>query len=217
MALILALDIARAIGQGPRMWLVIAGVNDDHPVRLEPVAQRQRRMVQVLRADLDVAEIKNAFGEIMIADGSAELLQLDRKVGGLHLSREGLPHRLLEAARRIHIPFVSGNEERGKEWQALDMIPVCMADQQIAAQRPLPALHQLGAKGNRAGASIEHCDRPGGRPHLDTGGVAAVAESTWPWFWDRTTSAPKSHEHDAAFIDNVLLYATAASRLRQVC
>src|SRR5204863_8364438 len=112
------------------------------------------------------------------------------------------------------IPFVSGNEERGKKRQALDVIPVCVADQQIAAQRPLAVLHQLGAKGDRAGAAIEHCDRPGSRPHLDAGGVASVAESTWPWYRVRTTSTPKSHEHAAAFVDNVSLYATAASGLR---
>src|SRR5438067_385634 len=156
-------------------------------------------MVQVLRADLDVAERKDAFGEIVIADGGAELLQLDRKVGGLHLSGERLPHRLGEAARRIHVPFVAGDEDRGKERQALDVIPVSMANQQMPPQRLFAALHQLGAKRNRAGAAIEHYDSAGGRPHLDTGGIAAVPESIWTWFGDRPASTPKSYEHDDAF------------------
>src|SRR5882672_2454758 len=71
---ILPADITDAVGERPRMRLVITGVNDGHPVRLQPIAQRHRRMVQVLRTDLDVGEGKDAFGEIVIADSSAELL-----------------------------------------------------------------------------------------------------------------------------------------------
>jgi len=85
---VLAGDLAGACRrQQPRVGLVVRGVHDRDAVGLEPVAERERRVVQVAGRDLEVADREGALDEIVVADGGAELLERDGEVGVLHLSR----------------------------------------------------------------------------------------------------------------------------------
>jgi hypothetical protein len=43
-------------------------------------------MVEILRLHGDVVEHQRALDKVVVADGGAELFQLERKIGVLHLS-----------------------------------------------------------------------------------------------------------------------------------
>src|SRR5262245_59003084 len=115
-------------------------------------------MVEVARGDLDVTDPQLALDELVVANRGAELLELDGKVGVLHLARERVAQRLAEPARRIDVPLVARHEERHEEGNALDVIPVRMADQDMDEQGPA-ARHQLAPKNGGAGAHVEDNER----------------------------------------------------------
>jgi hypothetical protein len=81
-----------AVGIGPRPpqllgeRLVVHQVHDRHAVGLDPVAQRYRRMIEKLRGDSNPADLVDALGKVVVADGRRQLVQLDRKIRELHLS-----------------------------------------------------------------------------------------------------------------------------------
>ena len=93
-------------------------------------------------------------------DGGAELFELERKVGVLHLAGQRLAQRRPEPARRIEIPFISGPEEGGKEGQPLDVVPMGMADQNMAFDRLLERREFLSER-EGAGAHVQHDERSG--------------------------------------------------------
>ena len=64
-------QVAGAGGQMPRMRLVIARVDDGDAVRLEPIAERERRMVEILRRDANVADVEDAFHDVVVPDARA--------------------------------------------------------------------------------------------------------------------------------------------------
>ena len=112
--------------------LVIGGVHDRCAVDLEPVAEGQRRVVEVPRRDGDVVDLELAFDEIVVLDRRAEVEELDREVGVLHLARQRLVDRLVEAPGPVDVPHVAGHEEGREERQPLDVVPVRVPDEQVA-------------------------------------------------------------------------------------
>src|SRR5712692_6432393 len=92
-------------------------------------------MIEILGDYPHPAEREAALDEVVIADGGAELLQGDGKVGVLHLSGQGSFQLLSQAARGIDVPFVARAEERGKERKSLDVIPVRVRDEEMSARR----------------------------------------------------------------------------------
>ena len=63
------------------MRLVIGCVNNRRTPGLKPVTKSQRWIIQVAGADCDVFNSKGSFDELVVPDLSAELVQLNRKVG----------------------------------------------------------------------------------------------------------------------------------------
>jgi hypothetical protein len=70
------------------------------------------------------------------ADGGSELGERDWEVHVLHLPRKCLFHVLTQARGCVDVPLVAGRKQWQKEWQALDVVPMRMAYQDMAAQRP---------------------------------------------------------------------------------
>jgi hypothetical protein len=64
----------------------------------------------------------------VVSDRRTQLLELEREIRVLHLSRECLTQRPAQTARRIDVPLVSGLEERRKERQTLNVVPMGVAD-----------------------------------------------------------------------------------------
>jgi len=52
---------------------VVEGVDDRHAVAVEPIAERQRGMVQVLGDDTHAADRQRSLDQIVVADRRREL------------------------------------------------------------------------------------------------------------------------------------------------
>src|SRR5215510_6581885 len=113
---------------------MIAAIDNCRAIRLQPVSQRQRRMVQVMSDDSDVVDVEGAFDKIVIANGSSELIRRDGKVSVLHLTGERFTQGLVETLGTVDVPLIARHEERGEERDPLDVIPVRVADEDMTAQ-----------------------------------------------------------------------------------
>ena len=156
MAQILARDLSFPASQRAGVGLVIAAINHGHPVRLEPIAEGQGGMVQVMRGDLDIVDDERAFDKVMIADAGLELIERDREIGVFHLPGQGFAQRLAEPLGSIDVPFAAGDKKRSKKRDALDVIPMGMADQHMPVQALRARADQLLTKGMCAGPTIQH-------------------------------------------------------------
>ncbi len=117
--------------QSSRVWFVVGCVHHGDPVGLEPVTERERRMIQVLCSNPDVSDLKDAFDEVVVAHGRAEIVERDRKVRVLHLPSQSLAYGPARAVRAIDVPLAAGDAQWRKEGKALDVIPVGMCDQDV--------------------------------------------------------------------------------------
>src|SRR5262249_23209306 len=142
---VLPCDIPVTAGQAPRVGLMIGAIYNGRAIRLEPVSERQRRMVQVMSGDFDVVDIEGTFDKLVIMNCSSELIRCYGKISVLHLTSERFAQRLVETLGTVDVPLIAGHKERSEEWDALDMIPMRMADQDVAAQALGAARHQLWA------------------------------------------------------------------------
>ena len=193
-AAILPGDVAVAGREAARMRLVIAGINHRDAVGLDAIAQGERRVVEIARGHLDVVDPQPSLDQLMIADRRAELLDAHWKIGVLHLAGERVAQCLAEAARRVDVPFMPGLEQRPEERDALDVVPVGVADQDMAAQLSA-AGHQLVSENRGARPHVEHDQRARGRPQLDTGRIPAIAQGPWTRCGDRSARPEEAHLH----------------------
>src|SRR5262249_30376513 len=82
-------------GRGIRSVRLVIGRVHDHPTAgLQTVAERESRMVQILRDDAHTADREATFDEVVKARCSPELRERNGKVVVLHLSGQG-PFQLL--------------------------------------------------------------------------------------------------------------------------
>ena len=138
-----------------RVRLVVRRIDDGHAIRFQSITERQRRMMQVLRGDVDVTDLQRPLHEIMVVQRGAKFLEGDRKIRGLHLSGQRLAQRRADATRTIDVPLVTANEKRCKKGKALNVIPMRVADQDVAVQRRDPARDQRLAEPMGSSAAIE--------------------------------------------------------------
>jgi hypothetical protein len=133
-AQILPGDLPVACCQTAGVGLVVTGIHHRHPVGLQPISERERRMIQIAGGNLDIVYIEGALDEIVIANLSSALIECDREIGILHLPGQAFTERLAESLGAVYVPFVAGDKKWSEEWNALDMIPMGVADQDMAAQ-----------------------------------------------------------------------------------
>src|SRR5260221_11711103 len=91
----------------------------------------------------------------MVSDRRIELFQQNRKIGVLHLPCESLAYRLRETVGRINVPLVARHKQRSKEGPTLDVVPMRVADQHMADQRPWSGLHEQLAELAGAGTALD--------------------------------------------------------------
>ncbi len=121
--------------QSSRVWLVVGRVNQRDPIGLQPVTERERGMIQILRSDPDVTDLEDALDEVVIAHVGAEIFQCKGKIRVLHLPSQSLAHGPVGAVRAIDIPLAGGYAQRCEEGKALDVIPVGVCDQDVTVLR----------------------------------------------------------------------------------
>jgi hypothetical protein len=91
-------------------------------------------MIQIVGGDFDIVYIEGALNEVVIANLGSALIERNGEIGVLHLPGQGFTHGLAEALRAVYVPFATGHKKRSEKWDALDVIPMRMADQDVAAQ-----------------------------------------------------------------------------------
>ena len=97
-------------------------------------------MIEISRGNFYVADIEAALEQVMVANGGAEAVERDREIGVLHLPGERLTQGRAKAFWTINVPFGAIAEKRSEKRDALDMIPMRVADQDISAFRRAPAM-----------------------------------------------------------------------------
>src|SRR6266446_2950378 len=140
---ILPSDFPVAGCRAARVGLVVTGIHHRYSVGLQPITERERWMIQIMGGDFDIVDVEGALNEVMIANPGSALIKSDGEIGVLHLPGQGFTQGLPEALGAVYVPFVAGRKKRTKEWDALDMIPMRMANQDVAAQALGAARHQL--------------------------------------------------------------------------
>ncbi len=178
------------------MGFVVRRVHDRCAVDVEPVAERDSRVVEVAGGDHRPAEVEASLDEILVVDLGLQLFEGDGEVAVLHLPRQDLAQRCAEAARTVDAPPVVGLEQRREERQTLDVIPVGVTDEDVPvdgiAGRPV---EQVEAQGMATGAAVDHDHGPVVRLDLDTRGVAPVEDRGRARLGDRPPGPPERDVH----------------------
>src|SRR5262245_27908528 len=177
---------------------MIAAIDNCRAIRLEPISQRQRRMVQVMSDDFDVVDVEGTFDKIVIAGWSSEWSRRCGKGGVLHRTGERFAHGLVKTLGTVNVPLVARHEERGEEWDPLDVIPVRVADEDMTAQSFGPARHQILAEGMCAGPAVNDDECSACRAHLDARCISSVTSRARSGLGNRTASDPERYPHVAS-------------------
>ena len=94
------------------MLYEVITVDDHRTIGFQPVAEGQRRMVQILGGDANATDVELTFGEIMEAINRLESVETDRMIVVGHLARERGFEVLRASAGGIDLPALSADEER---------------------------------------------------------------------------------------------------------
>jgi hypothetical protein len=175
--------------------LVIGDVRDGGPGASHPVGDGRGGVVQVLGLDQHVADPEKALLQLGEVDPRAQVSQLDREVGVLHLPGHRLLEALLEPERRVHVELGPGQERGDEERKALDVIPMGVADEQVQAHGGGEGPDQMEPQLARAGAAVQHDDRAVLGPHLHARRVAAVSGGALARRSYRAPGAPEPYVH----------------------
>ena len=140
-------------------------------------------MIEPRAAHLDRTDLEaSIIGQLVKMHVGRRRIEWHREVRIVRLQREHHSQVHVVALASMDVELVTGSIQRREERQALDMVPVRVADQQVGVAFAFPErpLHQVFAKAAQSGSSIEddaRCRRVCGRgaADLDTAGVATVA------------------------------------------
>src|SRR5437588_1663692 len=156
--------------------------NGEHPsISLDPETVRSAGMVMSLSGDngvyiVDLGKVFAGISDLQELEIGPHVIQLHREILRLHLDFENLPQiaNRLAPAERHERDFLPGIISRGKEWKALDVVPVKVGESDkdlfllVADGEQVPA----EISQSRAGVNDGDAVRIGERD-LQAGGVAA--------------------------------------------
>ena len=152
-------------------------------------------MIQIARGDADTADVETAFAKVVELNAGAEALQIDREILIGHLSGERPLEVSPEAARGVDVPLGAGYEERSEEGEPLNMVPVGVADEEVAVHRAVGSRHELATKLIRTGAAVDDNPRSVVGHGLDARRVSAVADRRRARAGNRPACTPKGDPH----------------------
>lgn len=98
-------------------------------------------MVQILSLHKNVSNAEETFLEFRVVKAARQFVKLYRKIGVLHLAREGILEAALKCGRTIDVELRAGQKCRSEKRKSLDVIPVCVPDEEMNAMRPGAAHH----------------------------------------------------------------------------
>src|SRR5207245_8880034 len=100
-------------------------------------------------------------------------VDLDGEVSELHLAGENFAQRMSAPFGTADRDLVPGNEERGEEGKALDVIPVRVAEQDRCRDGLRGVRHELRAERASARPAVNYESSAPARRHSHTRGTAA--------------------------------------------
>mmetsp|Transcript_5577 Transcript_5577/g.15690 ORF Transcript_5577/g.15690 Transcript_5577/m.15690 type:complete len:520 (-) Transcript_5577:250-1809(-) len=129
-------------------------------------------------------QVELALGEIVVPDVGPQVVEIDGEVIVLHLPGERIANTPGAAPGAVHVPRHAGDEQRDEERESLDMIPVRVGDEDVAAAVPGLAVgpaaevlpdHVL-AEAVGTGPHVQDDARSGRREEFHTGRRSAVLD-----------------------------------------
>jgi len=116
------------------MRLVIHRVYNRIAARLQTIAQRESRVIEILRGDAYLTNREFSLADIMKANCRCELRQRDGKSNCTPSDRPAF----VRAGVRVPLEHRrAGHEQWGKKREPLDMVPVRVGDHEVSvAARP---------------------------------------------------------------------------------
>src|SRR5262249_6720806 len=148
-------------------------------------------MIYKRGVDIQFAERELHLREFVNIHLCGELTHRDWKEGRSHRLGHNLAEGRPGAVKTEDANCIFGIVRRLEEGEALNVVPVCMGDQQREFDRPgLKFFLQCHTKRPDAGARIEH-DNFALCTQLDAGGIATVTQSVWAWHSYRATCSPE--------------------------
>src|SRR5260370_3234786 len=161
-----------------------------HALRMVPARVRYTYLASQAIRDID------AFPFLPVAKGRLRVHggQMNREVRVVNLTGEGL----IESARNVVAPVqmedIACNECRLEEREALNVIPVHVAEEHVSDEGHL--LQELLAEQTQPGAAIE--DKDGlARAKLDAARVAPGLDRVRPWGGDAAANSPEGDLHQS--------------------
>src|SRR5207247_711568 len=97
------------------------------------------------RLHAHLSDAEEALVELRVVDTAPQLTELDGEVRVLHLPGHRLLEAPLEAARRVDVQLGPGQERGDEERDALDVVPMRVADEEVES-------HRLGHRPNEGEA-----------------------------------------------------------------
>jgi hypothetical protein len=181
----------------------------------EPIADANAGMIGHAGGDPDRANIEVGFFEFFDFYIGGDFFQSNREKRALHLAGENICEAVagtfVTKNAKVILLFVN----RQKKWEALDMIPMRVSEQQGDFNRGIVELgEELATERAQAGATIENDDLVIGAD-FDAGGIAAVPNGGWAGSWDGAADAPEfevRRRFAGGFVSRVLLSFDSSAR-----
>src|SRR5216683_192908 len=191
-------QLADALIEGCVPRFIVSGVNQHAIFGFHPEAHAALRVIEPRGLNLDsVFQVQPATIDVVKLLLRLHLAEIDGEVGGGHL----LVHYLLQAAdaaRAMKKKLAVGTViQWTKEWNALDVVPVKVRNEDVSGQGELllsKFVLQLLPQNAKAGATIKNV-KLFADAHLDAGGIAAIAHVFRLRGRRGTTHAPKLDSH----------------------
>src|SRR6266850_304467 len=119
----------------------------------------------------------HALCQFAISDLCGQLTQFHGKIRVLHLTAKHIRERRSNSSRRTDPEFISWHKKRCEKRKALNVVPVSVAEHNIAAYRLRCIRHQIKSKGARACAAVEYQPLASIGQQLDAQCIAAEMDS----------------------------------------
>jgi hypothetical protein len=155
--------------------------------------------------------LSNGSLSLMEPDLRLQLVELDREVDFVHLIGDHLAELEVPGLRSDDREFVPRDIEGLEKGEAVDVIPVRMADGEERLDR-FTRRHQLIAEPPDAGPRVKHNEVVLVQPYFDARGVPAVPDGVFPRRGEGTTRPPEFDFHAPApsptWVIELAAYAT---------
>ena len=170
--------------------LVVGAVHEGGRPGRHAVADARRGVVDELARDVDAPDRELGLVELDEVESRGEGRERHREVGVVHRAAHGLRQGAVDPGGAVDRELAARRERRQEEGQSLDVIAVCVREEQVRAKRALGAERQPELP--RAGAGVEDQARAVVGRHLDAGGVAAETDRLGTGRGDGSARAPEA-------------------------